>query len=441
MSSEVLDLVGAGIGPFNLSLAAQLDSIPDIKARFFDKRPAFAWHPGMLLPGAEMQTSFLKDLVTGTNPTSPWSFLSYLVKHKRFYQFLNAEYEAVPRREFANYLEWVATGLKSLRFDTRVEDVRFDDHHFRVRTNGEEVKTRNLSVAVGKQPSMPDWVVNLPQNVFFHNSVAAEKLGSVKARRIAVIGGGQSGAEIIDALLDTNPDASIYWISRRPNFEPLDATPFTNELFTPGYMDCFHGLPEPLRLSHTHRQMLASDGISASTLKKLYRRLYERKLDHSAGGEGDISLCPHRDVVAADYADSEIHLTMNNGFDQTTERVTVDALVLATGYRFVLPEFLNSLHAPLAMNSLGDPVLERDFSLVWDGPSDNRIYVMNAGRHSHGIAEPQLSLAAWRSAVIANSILGRPHFDLTPPDAIVRWQAETGDEVPSHDVDVVQAAE
>ena len=54
MTSHVLDLAGAGIGPFNLSLAAQLDSIPELSVRFFERRAAFAWHPGMMLPGAEM---------------------------------------------------------------------------------------------------------------------------------------------------------------------------------------------------------------------------------------------------------------------------------------------------------------------------------------------------------------------------------------------------
>ena len=99
MTADALDLAGIGIGPFNLSLAAQLDSIPTVSARFFERRREFAWHPGMMLPGVEMQTSILKDLVTATNPTSPWSFLAYLVAHRRFYQFLNAEYEAVPRTE------------------------------------------------------------------------------------------------------------------------------------------------------------------------------------------------------------------------------------------------------------------------------------------------------------------------------------------------------
>ncbi|MGG6894979.1 lysine N(6)-hydroxylase/L-ornithine N(5)-oxygenase family protein [Rhizobium sp. BR 315] len=425
MTSYVLDLAGAGIGPFNLSLAAQLDSIPELSVRFFERNPSFAWHPGMMLPGAEMQTSILKDLVTATNPTSPWSFLAYLVAHKRFYQFLNAEFEAVPRKEFADYLAWVARGLTSLCFGTSMHEVHANDGVFSIATDDGAITARNLSVGVGKMPARPAWAEQLPKSMSFHSSEAAARLGEIKVPRVAVIGGGQSGAEIVDALLDLNSVTAVHWISRRPNFEPLDATPFTNELFTPGYMERFHRLPEELRLVHTGRQVLASDGISASTLKKLYRRLYERKLESAGEPDHGISLRPFRDVIAAERDGPEIALTMRNGFDNSIETLAVDMIVLSTGYRFVLPEFLHSLENRVELNSIGEPVLENDFSLAWDGPRENRIFVLNAGRHSHGIAEPQLSLAAWRSAVIANALLGRDHFSLGQLDPIVQWETQT----------------
>jgi lysine N6-hydroxylase len=439
MTSHVLDLAGAGIGPFNLSLAAQLFSIPELSVRFYERRTAFAWHPGMMLPGAEMQTSILKDLVTATNPTSPWSFLAYLVAHKRFYQFINAEYEAVPRKEFANYLAWVARGLSSLQFGTSLRDVQLHGSHFSIATDNEAVHARNLAIGVGKQPSRPGWAEALPRAMTFHSSEAVSRLDEVKTGRVAVIGGGQSGAEIVDALLDHSDVLSVHWISRRPNFEPLDATPFTNELFTPSYMERFHGLPEELRLIHTRRQILASDGISASTLKRLYRRLYERQFDRGEDFESPTSLRPFRDVIAADQDGSEIALTMRNGFDDSIETLTADRVVFATGYRFVLPELLHSIENRIPLNSLGEPVLESDFSLAWDGPRENRIFVLNAGRHSHGIAEPQLSLAAWRSAVIANALAGREHFDLAQGEPFVRWESDGRSAVlPAH---LGQAAE
>jgi len=64
-------LAGIGVGPANLSLAALLAPISRIRARFFERRAAFAWHPGMMLPGARMQTSFLKDVVTPVSSQFP----------------------------------------------------------------------------------------------------------------------------------------------------------------------------------------------------------------------------------------------------------------------------------------------------------------------------------------------------------------------------------
>ncbi|WP_283812081.1 SidA/IucD/PvdA family monooxygenase [Bradyrhizobium archetypum] len=41
----------------------------------------------MLLPGSDMQISFLKDLVSLRDPTSPFTFLNYLHKRGRFAGF------------------------------------------------------------------------------------------------------------------------------------------------------------------------------------------------------------------------------------------------------------------------------------------------------------------------------------------------------------------
>ena len=67
------------------------------------------------------------------------------------------------------------------------------------------------------------------------------------------------------------------------------------------------------------------------------------------------------------------------------------------------------------------PTLGRRHQAAWDGPPENRIYVQNAGRMSHGIADPQLALLAWRSAAVLNDALGRPVFALDGADSLVEW--------------------
>lgn len=420
MIDSTLDLCGIGVGPFNLSLAAQLDSIDGVEVEFFDRKPRFDWHPGMMLPGVELQTSFMKDLVTATNPTSPWSFAAYLVAHKRFYEFLNADYEAIPRREFARYLSWVAETIPTLRFGEDIREVTFDGNHFQLSLDKGRRRARNLSLGVGLKPHVPQWARAAIGDRAFHSSEAARKLDTLRGKRIVVIGGGQSGAEIFQYLLENRgADSEISWISRRPNFQPLDDSPFTDEHFTPQYMAEFHRLAEPRRHAIVEHQKLASDGISASTLKAIYRRLYE--LRHLCSDAVQAVLLPYREVLDLKQDGSGLSLVMRNGFDGTIEMHGADHLIFATGYRFSLPECLSSIKDRLPTVEGASLRVGADFAIDWNGPADRRIFVLNAGRLSHGIAEPQLSLMAWRSAVITNALLGRAHFDLDLPETAMRW--------------------
>lgn len=420
MSDHPLDLAGIGIGPFNLSLAAQLDAVGDLDARFFDRAPAFDWHPGMMLPDVALQTSFLKDLVTAVNPTSPWSFLAYLVAQKRFYEFLNAEFEAVPRREFAQYLAWVAARLPSLSFCTAIREVRFEGRDFRLDGDRGTVRARNLALGVGLQPSLPAFAEKLDPRDHVHSSQVAFALDRFAGRRVAVIGGGQSGAEIVLNLLNRGSDApaAVTWISRRPNFQPIDATPFTNELFTPGYVESFHTLPDARRRSTVARQKLAGDGISGATLRAIYRRLYN--LRHLAEASLATSLLPHRTVLDVDRVGG-YRLIMRNGFDGGIEVAHADFVILATGYRYALPACLDPLRDRLVLDADGRPEIGSDFAATWDGPAGHRLFVLNGGLVSHGIAEPQLSLMAWRSGVIVNALAGRTIFETNLPSPPLAW--------------------
>jgi lysine N6-hydroxylase len=420
---DVLALAGVGIGPFNLSLAAQLDSVPGIEARFFERQPVFDWHPGMMLPGVTLQTSFLKDLVTATNPTSRWSFVSYLVAHRRFYDYLNADFAAVPRQEFANYLAWVASHLDSLAFGSAVREIGFDGSAFVLRLDNETRRAGNLALGIGLEPAVPAFARGLPERLCFHSSRAKSRLRGLAGKRVAIVGGGQSGAEILLHLLEQEGavPASVSWISKRPNFLPLDETPFTNELFTPAYVERFHALPEARRRATVARDKLAGSGVSAATLQAIFRRLYS--LRHIERSALTTELLPHREVMTAELEDGGVRLMLRNGFDGAIERQHADIVVLATGYGFALPDCLAPLAGRCQRDETGRPLLSADFAMQWDGPKANRIFALNAGLVSHGIAEPQLSLMAWRSAVIVNALLGRAHFDVAAPDSFVDWTA------------------
>lgn len=423
-AAQPLDLAGIGIGPFNLSLAALLDEVGEVSARFFERRPTFDWHPGMMLPDVELQSSYLKDLVTAASPTNPWSFVSYLVRTKRFFAFLNAHYDAVPRREFAQYLAWVAEALPTLRFGTEVREVSHDGHHFVLDLAGEQVRARHIAIGVGMMEFRPDWAAGFDPALCFHANVATERLPTLPGGRIAVIGGGQSGAEIVQFLLAQNtPPQAINWISRRHNFEPLNDTPFSNQVFSPEYVDAYRRLGDERKAAAFATSVLTSDGISPSTIDAIYRRLYAMR--YFEGSTTQAALLPRRDVIQAEKVGGAYHLVCRNDFDGGIEVVRADAIVLATGYRFTLPDAFAPLKGRIVLDRKGRMILGDDYALAWDGPHGSQIFAMNAGRHSHGIADSQLSLMAWRSATIINALLGRARFDLDLPEPMIAW-ASTG---------------
>ncbi|MEY6568750.1 hypothetical protein AB8B12_28225, partial [Streptomyces sp. PGLac3x] len=87
----------------------------------------------------------------------------------------------------------------------------------------------------------------------------------------------------------------------------------------------------------------------------------------------------------------------------------VDTVILATGYAEEPPAFLAPLLDELPRHDDGTFRVRADFRLDTDtGPGG--VWVQNAARHSHGLADPNLSLSAWRSAVILNSLGGREVF-------------------------------
>ncbi|MEK1889882.1 MAG: SidA/IucD/PvdA family monooxygenase [Phyllobacterium sp.] len=419
-AGEVLDLAGIGIGPSNLSLASLLDSITNVRARFYESRPQFDWHPGMMLPDVELQSSYLKDLVTPVMPTSRWSFIAYLVAQKRLYAFLNAQYEAVPRREFAQYLAWVASQLKSLSFDSTVREVDLEKDRFILRFDHGAATAKNIVVGTGMTPFVPSWAVSFLGDRCFHNSEARWRLPALNAPRIAVIGGGQSGGEVVEALLNSKSTLKeLNWFSRRHNFEPINDTAFSNQVFSPEYVYAYLNLNSDQKLEALKASILTSDGLSISTINSIYRRLYS--LRYLENHTIDAKLSPNRDVIQVETDKDGYRLIVRNRFDGGVEVVHADAIVLATGYQFRLPDAFAKLQDRIQLDRNNRPVLGDDYCLNWNGPKQNRIFAQNAGRYSHGIADSQLSLMAWRSAHIINALLETDHFDLEPHDYQVNW--------------------
>ena len=116
-SAVVHDLIGIGFGPSNLALAIALEERGQVQGPldvlFLDKQADYRWHGNTLVTQSELQISFLKDLVTLRNPTSPYSFVNYLKAHGRLVDFINLGTFYPCRMEFNDYLRWVASHFEA----------------------------------------------------------------------------------------------------------------------------------------------------------------------------------------------------------------------------------------------------------------------------------------------------------------------------------------
>lgn len=120
---KVYDLIGIGLGPYHLGMAALIQEAEAFDALFLEKEDEFDWHPGMLIDGTDLQVAFLADLVTFANPKSRFSYLNYLHEHDRLYQFFSFKEFEMPREEYNHYAKWTASLLSNCLYSREVTAV------------------------------------------------------------------------------------------------------------------------------------------------------------------------------------------------------------------------------------------------------------------------------------------------------------------------------
>lgn len=426
---KTYDFIGIGLGPFNLSIAALADGLDGFSTLFLERKPHFSWHPGMMVPDCHMQTSFLKDLVSAVAPTSPHSFLNYLVQRKKFYRFLTTEQRTVSREEFADYLCWAAENLSNLAFSQQVQQVNYDDASglFEITTQRERFLARHLCLGIGKQINLPA-CVNEQNDRCFHASEMMLRTPDLSGKRVTVVGGGQSGADLFLNIFrgEWGQPAALNWVSRRNNYNALDEAAFANEYFTPEYLESFATLGESAREQLLAEQKMTSDGITTESLLAIYRAMYHRF--EVLREKPWARLLPSRSVSRVTNNGTAQRLTLRHHLDQGEEQLETDVVIFATGYCPANPAFLAPLAHRLHLNSDESLRVNTDFTLDWDGPSGNRLYAVNAGMRSLGIAEPQLSLMAWRAARILNSAHLDSPFELSGTPGVIHWRSDASRE-------------
>ncbi|KAF2097198.1 L-ornithine N5-oxygenase sida [Rhizodiscina lignyota] len=455
---ELHDLVCIGFGPASLAIAVALHDalgergrsggkyVDPPKVAFLERQAQFAWHAGMLLPGTKMQISFLKDLATLRNPKSDFTFLNYLHKKDRLVEFANLSTFLPQRIEFEDYLKWCAdwfedvaeysqeviqvTPEKSSKGSGAIDSFAITSRHTETGKTTTR-RARHVVVAVGGKAWIP---APFPQSHprVIHSSQYSHAVHQIltdssRPYRIAVVGSGQSAAEVFATLHSQYPNSQTRLIIKGAALRPSDDSPFVNEIFNPERVDSIYRLSSAKRAASIAEDRNTNYGVvRIELLEHIYETLYTQRIQYSSEAEWPHRILSHRIVQdvkeLSAKSGNQLRLRLQDNTDPTapsTEALDVDLLILATGYTRDAHETLLQSARHLMPN--GGRASEK-----WDVGRDYRVHfaqgkmspdagvwLQGCNQDTHGLADSLLSILAVRGGEIVDSIFGG-ELDLHP---------------------------
>ncbi|WP_281974281.1 lysine N(6)-hydroxylase/L-ornithine N(5)-oxygenase family protein [Halobacillus litoralis] len=418
MEKNIYDVIGIGIGPFNLGLAALINQTDEIDAVFFESTPEFIWHPGMLIEKMDLQVPFLADLVTFGDPKSPYTFMNYLHEHDRMFPFFFHRHFEVPREEYNHYMQWVAKQLSGLHFGHTVVDVldkkEAEVPHYEVvveeKATGKQkyFQAKHVVMGTGNDPLMLDGMESLPNEDVLHTSrYLFEKDHLLKAKHVTIVGSGQSALEVFLDLLEEQErhDMKLSLLTRSGGLFQLDTAKFAQEMFTPDFVDYFHQLNFKQRNEALDTLGPLRKGIDPDTLTRLYTKLYHR----TAGmKDSQVLIQPMTEIKGIEACEDGYHLQCRQWQEEIEYTYPSDKVVLATGYKPHIPSWF--------MDRFGDEIeweddlmykVSRDYQLVFNDKRDHHFFTLTNLVHSHGAGATNLGLSVHRNVHIINTIAGK----------------------------------
>ncbi|KAI1618084.1 L-ornithine N5-oxygenase [Exophiala viscosa] len=444
-AGEVDDLLCVGFGPASLAIAVALhdllqeqggvgSTVNTPRVRFLERQPTFRWHAGMLLPGAKMQISFIKDLATLREPRSHFTFLNYLKHHDRLVQFTNLGTFLPARVEFDDYLQWAASHFDDVvEYGQQVESIRprrlADGGKYdclevvsRDLRTGSSVTflSRNVVIAAGgrskRPPQFPEYHDRILHSSEYNTRIEQALPEKDKAYNIAVIGGGQSAAEVFNDLHGRYPNATTRLILRDTALRPSDDSPFVNEVFDPEAVDTFYDQPKGFRGDTLKRNKATNYSVvRLELIEKIYELLYLQSIKQPDKSRWQHQILPSTEVTeVVDYKSTGgllLTLTNLNPLDnKATEKMPVDAIILATGYRRDAHVDMLKDCQPINANHVGQWQAGRDYGVKLDPQHVEEgvgIWLQGCNEETHGLSDSLLSILSTRSGELVDSIFGK----------------------------------
>jgi len=436
MAERIHDVVGIGIGPFNLGLACLLDPVEGLDCLFIERQATVNWHGGTLLQDATLQTPFLCDLVSLADPTSRFSLLNFLKESGQIYSFyaflLDTANFFLPRNAFNAYYRWAASKLENLVFNADVTTVSRDANAgcylvtWRDTRSGEQTTARahKLVLGTGMVPNVPETCRGIAIHAV-HSAAYLENRAKLRERRaITVIGSGQSASEVFyDLLTDIDKHHySLRWVTRSPRLIPRELTKQTLQMTTPDYSDYFFSLPFDKRAELIDMLKAVYQGINPSLINDIFDLRYRKQLT----GNVDVELIANTQVVASSYEEANGHFNLEFEQVETGERFshTADGLVLGTGYHWPKRTYLDGISDRIKWTGQGARfAVARNCSIDVAG---DEIFVSNAEIHPDAFIPPDLGQAAYRNSIIIAELTGREVYKVEKSTAFQTFR-------PNHD--------
>lgn len=425
MTDEIYDVLGIGFGPANIALAAAAqEEKPSLRCRFLEARAEVEWQPGMLLSGADIQNNPLRDLATLRDPRSHFTFMNYLHVQGRLVAFLNIPAHFPLRKDYAGYIRWAAEQLADLvDYGQRVVGLTTATdpvpHYVTTTEAGKTCRGRALVVGTGRTPYVPEVFAPLLGPEVFHSTDYRRRLADRRARgelgAVAVVGASQSAAEIVLDLHTTLPHTRVVNIMRSFGPRLKDTSPFSEEAFFPEFTDYYFNA-SPTGKADLDSQLRGTNysSVDGDVIEALYLRRYEEELD----GTSRLTFLRNYDVVSARTRTGQVELSLRERQTGARDTVTVDAVIVATGFRDLgppprgelVPPLLEGLADVLAADESGALAVEREYFVPPASPECDLgpLFLNGLCESSHGLGDAgSFSLLSLRAQTILAGISKR----------------------------------
>jgi L-ornithine N5-oxygenase len=217
--------------------------------------------------------------------------------------------------------------------------------------------------------------------------------------RVAVVGGGQSAAELFHSVPSDLPESRVTLVTRSISLKNAQNSKFTNELYFPSYVDEFYGASSEAR-RFVLAEMYATNygGLEPGLMDTLYRQVYLDRLS----GQPRLQMITGHEITGAREEGDEVVLELTDLRADATQELRADLVLLGTGFSTDMPKMVRHVADSIGLSEIN---VTRDYRLVINRPSTAACYLQGINQTTHGIADSLLSVIPYRANDIVQDIL------------------------------------